>query len=605
MEKIYTKLNSIFSKRLTNFQIFLLQLILAFIILHPYISNEFWADDYFFVSVLNSKEIAYPLAGFWSIDVKDYETFQNLWWKDENVKAKFFRPIPSIVFSLFFWIDETHSALILHILSILLHSLVSFTVFLVLYKFSKIYSVSLLASLIFLIAEDHSMTVGWISTNTDLFAVLFINLGLYYHVKQRETNQKLHRRLSKLYIFLSFFCKETAVIGPVAIILYEFILLESQSEIKNIFKRLFNKLILLIKNENQWRFHFFLLIGFLALYKILGFGINNLMYLDPFKRPVAYINNVITGLPTMLVGLLTNIPFGLIIFEEKLVYLFMIFGIFLYLLLSINLAPHWKIRMVHYSFLLFTISLLPQLITIPSERLIYFPFVFGSFLIAYLIMNTSPLKNIFLPQTPKGIKYIQNIFGYYLVLSSLIFAFYLSMYFAVEYKKEFRKITQAVYEATQLVDLETKNIYYLTTPSIFHTFYLNDITKFQTKDKIDVFPLSSFSGDLQIKKLDDKSILLETSSRGWLDNLFAKSVRVYPKLEVGKVYKVKNFTATIIKTTLDGNDVLTAKFDFNTFLNDPTNLFVFHNGDKIVKLNPDTLSSNNWYLLRKELQTTY
>lgn len=578
---------------------------MAFILFHPYISNEFWADDYFFVSVLKSKEMKYPLAGFWSIDIKDYDTFQNIWWKDENVKAKFFRPIPSIFFSLIFWLNEKYSALILHIFSIFLHSLVSFSVFLVLYKFSKIYSVSLLASIIFLISEDHSMTVGWISTNTDLFAVLFINLGLYYHVKQRETSKKLHRRLSKFYIFLSFFCKETAIIGPIAIILYEFILLESQSGVKNIFKRFFNKLILLIKNENQWRFHFFLILLFLFFYKIFGFGINNLMYLDPFKRPMEYLKNVVIGLPTMLVGLLTNIPFGIVIFEQKYIYPLMILGIFFYLILSINLAPYWKIRMVHYSFLLFTISLLPQLITIPSERLIYFPYVFGSFLVAYLIMNISFLKKIFLPKNPRGIKFVGNIFGYYLILSSIIFAFYLSISYPEEYKKEFRKITNVVNEANKLKNRQTKYIYYLATPSIFHTFYLNDITRFQTNDKIEVFPLSSFSGDLKIKKLDEKSFVLETNSAGWLDNLFAKSVRVYPKLETGKKYSVKTFTATILKTTLTGNDVLSVKFDFKDDLSSISNLFVYHNGSKIVRLNPDTLVYNNWYLLREALKSPY
>ncbi len=605
MKHFFTKLESFFPKRLTNFQIFIIQLIISITLFHPYITNEFYADDYFFISILKSKEIKYPLAGFWSVDIKDYDTFQNLWWKDENVKAKFFRPIPSLFFSLIYWIDETHSALILHTFSILLHTLVSLSVFLVLLKFSKMYSVSFLASLIFLISEDHSMTVGWITTNTDLFAVLFINLGLYYHVKHRETNSKLHRRLSKFYIFISLLCKETAIIGPIAIILYEFILLESQSSEKNILKRFVNKLILLIKNSRYWRYHFLLLFFFLVLYKIFGFGVNNLMYIDPFKRPYSYLKNVITGLPTMLVGLLTNIPFGLVIFREDLTYVFMALGVFLYFLLSISLAPYWKTRMVHYSFLLFTISLLPQLITVPSERLIYFPFVFGSFLIAYLILNINIFKKYFYPDNPKGLPLIGNIFGYYLIFSTIIIAFYLSLTFPEEFKSEFKKITSTVKETNSFIDEETRNIYYLTTPSTAYTFYLNDITRVNHNFKVSVFPLSSFNGDMRIKKLNEKSFLLETNSTGWLNNLFAKVARVYPKLEVGKNYRLKPFTATILKTTLDGKDLISAKFEFKDFLSDSKNLFVYHNGDKMTKLNPDTLAYNTWYLLRKKLETLY
>jgi len=605
LREFFTKLKSFFPERLTNFQVFILQLIIAIILFHPYITNEYYADDYFFVSILKSKELKYPLAGFWSIDIKDYETFQNLWWKDENVKAKFFRPIPSLFFSLIYWIDEAHSALILHIFSILLHTLVSLSVFLVLIKFSKIYSTSLLASIIFLISEDHSMTVGWITTNADLFAVLFINLGLYYHVKHRETELKKYRRLSKLFIFISLLCKETAVIGPIAIILYEFILLKSQSQEKNILKRFFNKLILLVRNEKYWRYHFLLLFFYLFFYKIFGFGVNNLMYIDPFKRPYDYIKNVVTGLPTMLVGLLTNIPFGLVIFKSNLTYIFMAIGIFLYLLLSISLVPYWKNRMVHYSFLLFTISLLPQLITIPSERLIYFPFVFGSFLIAYLILNINILKKHFFPQNPKGVKFLGDIFGYYLILSTIIMAFWLSLKFPEEFKNDFKKITATVNEANTFVTDETKNIYYLTTPSIMYTFYLNDITKVNRNFNLSVFPLSSFYGDMRIKKLNEKSFLLETNSTGWLSNLFAKAARVYPKLEVGKNYKLKNFTATILKTTLDGKDLITAKFEFKNFLSDSKNLFIYHNGTKMTKLDTDTLAYNTWYLLREQLQSLY
>jgi hypothetical protein len=229
--------------------------------------------------------------------------------------------------------------------------------------------------------------------------------------------------------------------------------------------------------------------------------------------------------------------------------------------------------------------------------------VFGSFLIAYLILNVYPLKKIFLPDNPKGLKYIGNILGYYLIISSLILPIYLSFYYPDEYKKSFGKITSTVKEASQFITQETKSLYFLTTPSIFHTFYLNDIMKFQTNDGIEVYPLSSFSGNLKIKKLDDHSFLLETTSKGWLNNLFAKIARVYPKLEVGKKYYLKNFSATILKTTLDGSDLLSAKFDFKAPLNDSTNLFVYHDGMKIIKLNPDTLSFNNWYLLRKEVKS--
>ncbi len=599
MRKALEQLKKLFPGRLTNTQIFIFQFLVALVIFHPYLINEFFADDYFFISILKSKTESFPIAGFWSVDLKDYDSFQNLWWKDENAHAKFFRPLPSLFFSLIYFITPKFSALILHFFSILLHSLVALSVFMVLNKFSKIYSVSLLASFIFLISEDHSMTIGWIATNTDLFAVLFINLALYYHVKFRETSISLHRKLSKIYMTVSFFCKETAVIGPIAIILYEFILLESQNPEKNIFKRFYQKLLLLVKNQNYWRYHFFLIFVFLVFYRITGFGVNTLMYIDPFRKPAEYIKNVVVGLPTMLVGLLTNFPIGLLLFEKNLTYPLMISGIILYFIFSALFAPHWKNRIIHYSFLLFTISLLPQLIALPSERLLYFPSVFGSYLIAYFIFNISFLKKFFLPENPVKLKILSNIFGIYLLISSVIVALYLSLIYPEYYISEFQKLKKPADEISVYFTPETKNIIFLTMPSIFHTFYLNDIIKFEYPDSKQVYTLSSFNGEMKIKKLDDYSFLLESNSPGWINNLFAKIVRVYPNLEVGKKYNTRLFTATILKTTINRKDLQSVKFEFKNLLNDSSNLIVYHDGENVFKLDIDTLQSNKIYRLKK------
>ncbi len=587
-----------FNKRLTNFQILIIQLIIAFIIFSPYITKEFYADDYIFISYLKSGS-SYPIFGLWSLDLGDLETSPNIWWKDDIAYGRLFRPLPSLIFYLAYLIFQNFSALILHILSIFLHALVSFSVFLMLFKLSKIYSVSLLASFIFLISEDHSMTVGWISSSTDIFAVLFINLSIYFHVKFRESNLISQKRVSQLFMTLSFLCKETAVIGPVAIILYEFILLESQSGIGNIFKRLLNKLILLVKNQTYWRFHFILLFVYLLFYRLTGFGVNILMYIDPFRKPDEYIKNLIIGLPIMFTGFVTNFPFGIVLFEKSLLYPLMIVGIVLYVVFSFSFIPFWKLRLIHFSFMLFTISLFPQLITFPSERLIYFPFAIGSFLIAFQILNSNLFKSKFLPDFPYGIKYFNNIIGYYFMFSTIIGAFILSIYLPGEYIKSFKSIERTVDETFKLVKGKSKEIIFLTTPDIFHTFYLNDTYKVKYDYSSKVYPLSSFDGEMRIKKIDAKSLILETNDDGWIDNFFAKIVRVYKKVDVGKKFETGLFTATILKTKLSGDEIYSAKFEFKTNLSDKHLAFLYFNGHKLNRLDPDTLITNNWYVLRE------
>lgn len=586
------------TKPLSYFQIFLFLFFISLILYHPYLINKFFADDYLFVSILEEQK--YPLAGFWSIDAKEINAFQNIWWKDEYIYGKFFRPLPSIIFASIYWIDKGSAALILHFTSILLHSLVALSVYLIFYKLTKIYSVSLLASFIFLISEDHNLSVGWISANTDLFAVLFINLSIYYHVKFRETDQKKYKKISHVLMIFSFLSKETAIIGPVAIILYEFILVKSDSSEKNIFRRVFHKTVLFFKNKIFWNFHFFLLLIFIALYRLSGFGTNSLMYINPFRKPIEYIKNVIVGLPTMLMGLLTPFPVDYLLFNINIVFSIFIIGIILYLIFTAVMTPHWKIRIVHYSFILFTISLLLQLVALPSSRLLYFPFVFGSFLIAFLILNIDPLQKYFLPNSSTKIKILKNITGYFLILSTIILPLILNSFLPKDYIKDFLSINEVVNSSKKFFEPETRNVIYLTTSSPLETFYLNDISKFEIRRNLDVYPLSSFEGNMKIKFLSHNSFILETNSDGWLNNFFAKIVRVYPKFEVGKKYSTKLFEATILKTNLKGNDIHSVKFKFYEDLNSKSNLFLFFDGEKLNKFSLDQVELNNWITLKSK-----
>ncbi|MBM4175710.1 MAG: glycosyltransferase family 39 protein [Ignavibacteria bacterium] len=589
-------INNILKRRLTYLEIAILFFIISLIIFYPYITNKFHADDFIFVSILEEIISFNPLTGFWALDFQDIKTFESLWWADDGVNGRFFRPIPSLVFSAFFLIFGRDAALPLHMLSILLHALVSFTVFLLFLRLSKRYTISLVAAFIYLICEDHSMTIGWIATNTDIMAVLFINLALIFHVDYRETFIKKKFILSNVFLLIAFFCKETAVITPFAIMLYEFILSEPSTKQKIVFKRFYQRAVSFFGIRKYWRVSFFLLIIYVAFYKLAGFGINNIMYYDPFKRTALYLSNLVVGIPTMFTGLLTAYPIGLNLFYKEYVLVAVILGIIFYILLSVGLVKFWKEKVIHFCFLLFILALLPQLSTDASERQLYFPLVPGSFLLSFLIFQIPFLKKKFLKDHLSGIKYFNSIFGYYLAFTSIFLALYLSFYYAQTFPQSFKSIENVVINSKKFIANEKNDkIVYLNTTGQFPTFYINDIIRYHFKEYKDVHILSSFNGKIWVQQISENSFALKTNKSGWLSNMFAKIVRTLPKIEVGRKYANELFTATIVQTTLDHEDALWVKFDFNQFLDNI--LFIYYDGSEFHELKFDGTKMEVWQFL--------
>jgi len=589
-------INNILKRRLTYLEIAILFFIISLIIFYPYITNKFHADDFIFVSILEEIISFNPLTGFWALDFQDIKTFESLWWADDGVNGRFFRPIPSLVFSAFFLIFGRDAALPLHMLSILLHALVSFTVFLLFLRLSKRYTISLVAAFIYLICEDHSMTIGWIATNTDIMAVLFINLALIFHVDYRETFIKKKFILSNVFLLIAFFCKETAVITPFAIMLYEFILSEPSTKQKIVFKRFYQRAVSFFGIRKYWRVSFFLLIIYVAFYKLAGFGINNIMYYDPFKRTALYLSNLVVGIPTMFTGLLTAYPIGLNLFYKEYVLVAVILGIIFYILLSVGLVKFWKEKVIHFCFLLFILALLPQLSTDASERQLYFPLVPGSFLLSFLIFQIPFLKKKFLKDHLSGIKYFNSIFGYYLAFTSIFLALYLSFYYAQTFPQSFKSIENVVINSKKFIANEKNDkIVYLNTTGQFSTFYINDIIRYHFKEYKDVHILSSFNGKIWVQQISENSFALKTNKSGWLSNMFAKIVRTLPKIEVGRKYANELFTATIVQTTLDHEDALWVKFDFNQFLDNI--LFIYYDGSEFHELKFDGTKMEVWQFL--------
>jgi hypothetical protein len=590
MKKFFRRLLSGGFKTRTIFLSFLL---LGLVIYSPYIISPFYYDDFFFFSAIEQNYKYNEFIGFWTVRVEDSPSFKAIWWQDSDADVKFLRPVPAFVISKCIKIFGREAPLPLHLLSIILHSIIAFTVFLLFNKLSGKYAISLTAGFLYLICVHFSGTIGWISAMTDIMAVLFMNLSLYYYIKDKESDSKQNIFLSAFFLIIALLCKETAVIAPLAILLYELVINNdrTQNSINGLFKAFFLK-------WKRWGFSFIILVLFIAVYKLGGFGTRSALYYNPFSEPLTYLSKSFIGFPMLILPYLTLFPTSLSTFMPDILKPTVIAGYIMFLILLVSLIPYRKDRVVQFSFLLLLISLFPQFSTDASERQLYYPYVAGSFIISFLIFQLKFLKKKYSPDSPQRVKYLGTALGIYLLVSSLALSFIISFRYPYSFSISMYKPQEFVLESKKITDEKNPSkIIYLNTTGPFITLYINDVFRYYSGEYKDVNILSGFNGEIWMKKLSDSSIVLKTDSKGWLSNMFAKVLRSGPFVEKVRVYSRKDFNAVILKTTADNKDALEVRFDFKYNLTAPGVLILYYDGSKVKTWNFKSQETDRWLLV--------
>ncbi len=562
----------------------------------PYLNSGFSGDDFMFINMLEGGIPYDPLLGFWFGDIDAYEGFISLWWMEPGISGSFLRPLASWTLTLLYQLFG-RNAVPYHALLSILHGLSAFTAFLILRRLSGRNVPSLLAAGLFLICEDHGMTVAWITTITDLLCVFFLNLAFLLHLKARQMANLGAYLLSLLFWLAALFCKETAVIYPAIIILYEFIFagkLDKESQPVN----LGNRLRLFLKHWPSWVIHIIIFASYMLLYRRILPPMRNLMYWDPFSEPLVYLGKMLLNLPVMFVGLLTQfLPSLAILMPETLPFVAG-GGVVLLILLLWALRPYQQERTVWFSLIVFVLALLPGLAAEVGERLLYYPSVFGLFVVAWLIVQIPRLHQRFTPNAPPGIRLLGPVWGWYLLLSTAVLPLILLFIYPSMWLPGLRLPEQTILESLPLIEEgQHHHVVYLNTNSSYNTFYLPDIYRYHRGDYIDLRLLSSFNGRVSARQESENTIVLQTEDPGWLNNMFARIVRLTPGFAVGNVYETPLFMATVTAVTPDKQDVLTVRFEFILPLDDPSLTLLFYDGETFQTWQP----TPDWQLLNPTL----
>jgi len=575
---------------------------LAFVLLGslayaPYFSSGFAADDFIFINMIEGATPHNPWLGFWAVPADQYRGFTQLWWVDTPPVGAFLRPVPSWALTALYGAFG-RNAMPFHFTSAIIHSLVAFTAFLLLRRLSGRGLPALLAALLFLICEDHAMTVGWIATITDLLCALFLNLALLCHVVAREERRPWIFAASLVFFLIAFASKETAAIYPVIVGVYEFFFADRLAGEENPI-RLAARIKLTLRSWWAWAIPLVVFGAYMAFYRSLLPPFTTMMYVDPFSNPARYLAQAGPNIPVLFLALLSQFLPSIALMVPGTSHLAAVLGLVLTLLLIWALLPYRGEPTIWFSLVVFALALLPGLATDPGERLLYYPSVFGFFAIAWLVLHIPTLKDRFMPESPAGIRVLGSFWGWYLIVSALALPLVLLFVYPSMWIPSMAWPEKTVVESLPFIDSDDhEHVIYLNTNSSFNTFYLPDIYRFHRDEYVDLRVLSSFNGRVEARSEFPDTLVLRTSDIGWLSNLFASIIRVDPDFAVGEEFVTDTFTATVLQVTPKKRDVLEVQFVFNLPLDDPSVVWISWNGEGYQRWQP----TSEWSLLNSTVQ---
>jgi hypothetical protein len=571
-------------------------ILLGLVAYAPYLSSGFAADDFIFINMIEGATPYDPVLGFWAVPADQFRGFTQLWWVDTPPAGAFLRPVPSWTLTALYGVFG-RNAVGFHIFSAIVHSLVAFIAFVLLRRLSGRDLSALLAAVLFLICEDHAMTVAWITTITDLLCALFLNLALLCHVIAREKRRPGLFAASLVFFLIAFASKETAAIYPVIVGVYELLFADRLAGRED-GVGLLTRIKLMLRSWWAWAVPLIVFGAYMAFYRSLLPPFSTMMYVDPFSQPGRYLAAAVPNIPVLFLALLSQFLPSIVLMVPGTLHIAAGLGLVLTLLLVWALSPYRGEPALWFSLAIFALALLPGLATDPGERLLYYPSVFGFYPIAWLVLHLPALKHRFLPESPAGVRVLGSVWGWYLLVSALVLPAVLLFVYPAMWIPSMALPEKTVTGSLPLIDSKAhEHVIYLNTNSSYNTFYLQDVYRYHRGEYIDLLVLSSFNGRIEARSEAADTIVLRSRDSGWLSNLFARVIRVDPDFEVGDEYVTDLLTATILQVTPKKRDVLEVQFVFDLPLDDPSVVLLYWDGESYQRWRP----TDEWHLLNPVL----
>jgi hypothetical protein len=543
----------------------------------PYLRSGFTADEILIVDALEEDPLPYSRwRGAWSGSTEDLSWFGNPWWSDPGAIGGFFRPLPSLLLEASVRLFG-RVAFPLHLVFILLHGLIAVLLLAVLHRIAAHPRVPALAALAYVVCEDHSMTVGFISFGTDILCVLFICLALLAHLEWLRSRRRRFLLLSLLATVAAFGSKETAAAAPLVLAATSFFFPHGRAEDGQLLTResLAARWSRFVHDPASWAPALALLLAFLGAYRILDLGgMNNLTYLDPVAHPGRYLSHLALHLPVMWLATFTPVLPGITMFQPDLLPWLAGAGVLVGIGLLFGMARARRSPLAVWAFGLYLVALLPQLGADASERLLYLPYVFAAVLIAMPLASLgtrpSPLPG---EDGRRGSLAARLAGGYFALL--LLSGAVLSALLPSQLIAGMRPYLTDPSTAAPHVSPENTDVVILNARDGFAILLTPTLLRDQVEADANVTLLSAHPGRFTLERAGDASFLLRTDRQGWLTDFFPRMFRSEVNLTPGRVYPGPLFDATLVELTADGTDALAVRFEFHRPLADETIRFLY------------------------------
>jgi hypothetical protein len=224
--------------------------------------------------------------------------------------------------------------------------------------------------------------------------------------------------------------------------------------------------------------------------------------------------------------------------------------------------------------------------------------VYGQFVVAWLILQIPRWRARFMPDVTPGVRRLGSIWGWYLLISTAVLPIILLFIYPAMWIPGLRLPEETLLDSLPLIEAnDYEHVVYLNTNSTYNTFYLPDIYRYHRGTYMDLRLLSSFNGQVWARQESAQTLVLKTEDSGWLNNMFARIMRLTPGFAVGDVYETPLFTAVITAVTPDGQDVQEVRFMFTVPLDDPSLALLYYDGHTFHLWEP----SPEWELLNATL----
>lgn len=550
-----------------------------------YLLGGFQADEFFFLNALREDPLPFSRwLGLWSIE--EVSAFSGIWWFEGADMGVFWRPVPSLIFEGSIRLLGER-ALPLHLLSVVIHGLVAGALFLLVRRLSGRLLVALLAGLCFLACEDHSMTVGWIATQTDLICSLFIMVALAAHAAWLQKRKLWLLVISLAALAAALLSKESAAVVPLLLVLMTLLMPRGRDEelFGTTAVSLRARLLGFVRDWLSWIPALVFLAMYLLAFKLLGFGgLSSGLYIDPLTDPGRFVARLASHVPVMWLAALSPVPPSLAMFMPGTIPFLATAGVLLFAVFAAGLWWMRRSALAVWAMAVFLLALIPQMGAGASERALYLPAIGSSILVALLIIQIGPVARRVSPGAPRAPVFTRAV-GWAMVVVVMVSGALLSAVYPFMYMPSFEHLRENVVTAVpHIEERQPDHVLLLNAPGFFYVFYPPSIIDFYGGCEADVRVLSALNGIVSVTRSDDRSFVISTDRSGWLTNVFAEMLRPPGIPEIGTSYEKGLLTATVLEMTSSGRDVAAVRFELDRPLADPGLLLLRWNGNSYTPI---------------------